>query len=248
MTFVNQNMLNGRSAATVGATGGGIGTLMSQQKEGSEFNLEAVKYPVLNKGETAMYGQRVEAAILDSMSCASISTQCKNIEAAAKVLDYGYGEDGIMLFNFGIEGESYVMKDGYPTYTEKVTNDKDGRSFATMLSYYSTPGGMWPGIRDKRYMEQYARLPQQKESIEIWSDTDAKKHMLPQVTLTAEEADEIGTLETDIKTYVDSMTMAFITGVEPLSNFDEFISKVKSMGSDKYIKVYQNAYDRYLKR
>ncbi len=246
--FINQNMLNGRSGATVGATGGGIGTLMKQKTDDPSFNLTAAKYPVLKKGDTPMYGQRVHAAVLDSTSCASLSTQCKNIEAAAKVLDYGYSEEGQMLFNFGIEGVSYNMIDGYPTYTDIITKDKQNRSIGTMLSYYSCPSGIWPSIRDKRYMEQNAETPQQKESIEIWGQTDAKIHMMPQVTLSAEESEQVSTIETDLKTYVSSMMLKFITGVEPMSNFDAFTNKVKEMKADKYVSIYQKAYDRYMKR
>ena len=44
------------------------------------------------------------------------------------------------------------------------------------------------------------------------------------------------------------MMLKFITGVEPLSNFDQYIAQVKAMHSDELVAVRQAAYDRYLSR
>ena len=55
-------------------------------------------------------------------------------QLAAKVLDYGYSEKGRMLYNFGIEGESYEMVDAYPKYTEKIINNPDGLSMTEALA------------------------------------------------------------------------------------------------------------------
>lgn len=243
---INQNILNGDAGALFGNTGSGIGTLMNGLKDTEGASLVAAKYPVLKKGDTPMYGQRVFP--YSPFGSASISTQCKNVELAAKVLDYGYSEAGRMLYNFGIEGESYVMKDGYPTYTDKVTHNENGKSMSEMLFYYTSPNGIGPFLRDKRYMEQFAALPQQKESIEVWSQTDAVKHMLPMVTLTSEESSEIAGIENDIKTQVDSMTMKIITGVEPIDSYDTMVKTIQGLGVDKYVEVYQKAYDRYLEK
>lgn len=244
--MVKQNMISGTSAVGYGNTGGGIGAWMSANKDNPTYNLTALKYPVLKKGDTAFYGQREYPAALSLT--ASISTQCKNIEAAAKVLDYAYSEEGILLFNFGIEGESYEMIDGYPTYTEKVTNNENGADMGTMIQYYARPNGIGPSIRDRRYMEQFAALPQQKESIEVWNQTQAKEHMMPQVTLTAEENEKITNIKNDIDTYKSQMFLKYVTGVEDMSTFDSFVSKLKDMGIEEVISVYQDAYDRYMAR
>jgi len=244
--MVKQNMISGTSAVGYGNTGGGIGTWMNANKDNPSYNLTALKYPVLKKGDTPFFGQREHAAALSLT--ASISTQCDDIEAAAKVLDYAYSEEGLLLFNFGIEGESYEMIDGYPTYTEKVTNNENGADMSTMIQYYARPNGIGPSIRDRRYMEQFAALPQQKESIEVWSQTEAKDHMLPQVTLTAEEREQISTKQTDITSYVNQMFLKYVTGVEDMSSFDGFVAKVKEMGAEEINSVYQNAYDRYMAR
>jgi len=35
--------------------------------------------------------------------------------------------------------------------------------------------------------------------------------------------------------------------VEPLDNFDAYVAKIESMGLQDVLKVYQAAYDRYMK-
>ena len=44
------------------------------------------------------------------------------------------------------------------------------------------------------------------------------------------------------------MFVKFITGVEPIEKFDEYIEKLKKMNVDRYIEIQQSAYDRYLQR
>ena len=69
--------------------------------------------------------------------------------------------------------------------------------------------------------------------------------MFPIVYLTKEEQDQIGDMATDLTTYVEQMEAKFITGVESLDNWDNFIKTIESMGVKDYVKVYQQAYDRW---
>ena len=42
-----------------------------------------------------------------------------------------------MYYNFGVEGESYELKDGYPTFTDLILNNPDGLSATQALSKYT---------------------------------------------------------------------------------------------------------------
>ena len=68
-----------------------------------------------------------------------------------KILDYGYSEAGHNLFNFGIEGVSYEMKDGRAEYTDVVTNNPDGWPFAQSLAKYIRANYNGPFIQDLNY-------------------------------------------------------------------------------------------------
>lgn len=45
--------------------------------------------------------------------------------------------------------------------------------------------------------------------------------------------------------YVDEMVMKFITGREPIENWDTYVSKVKGIGIDNVIVIYQEALDSW---
>ena len=44
------------------------------------------------------------------------------------------------------------------------------------------------------------------------------------------------------------MILKFITGIEPLENFDKFVEQLKAYKVERGIEINQAAYDRYLAR
>ncbi|MDF2923583.1 MAG: extracellular solute-binding protein family 1 [Paenibacillaceae bacterium] len=236
------------TAELVGATdvtvGGGIGTYMNAMKDKNpSFNLAGAPYPTLKKGERPVLGQA--EPIFNGLG-ASITKNNKSIIETVKWLDYKYGEAGSMLFNFGIEGKSYKLENGYPHYTEEVLKNPQGLSFAVALNKYALPFGA-PLVQDKRYMEQSAALPQQKEALNTWIQPD-NTGWLPPLSLTTEEAARMSAIMNDVKTYNDEMFDKFIMGVEPLEKFDTFLKNLNNMGIQEAVGIQQKALDRYSKR
>lgn len=241
---VQSNILNGVSGAAYGSCGGHLGKWMAAAPD-SKFSLAGAKSPVIKKGDTPEFGQYQNAVV---GSFAAISRDCKNVELCMKILDYAYSEEGKMLFNFGIEGESYNMVDGYPTYTDKITKNPEGLSMSAALAKYTLSHYQGPFVQDKRYMEQYANLPQQKTALENWSNTKMSEHMLPTLNLTQAQLDEISSMITSINTYKSEMLVKFIMGIEPIENFENFRTELSNRGIEKYVQYMQEAYDRYLAR
>lgn len=241
---IQSNMLNGVSGATFGSCGQGIGKWMAAAPD-DKYSLKGVKYPVLKKGDVPQFGNYQYPV---TPTVAVISRDCKNKELCTKVLDYGYGAEGQMLFNFGIEGESYNMVDGYPTYTDLITKNPEGLSMSAALAKYTRAHTESAFIQDKRYMEQYANLPQQKAALTNWMATNMKEHRMPDVSLTSEQQSDISTLLENLDTYKSEMQAKFIMGVEPIENFDKFRDELRNRGVEKYLGYQQEAYERYLKR
>ncbi|NOU67659.1 extracellular solute-binding protein [Paenibacillus sp. LMG 31461] len=230
--------------ATDMAIGGGIGKYLAAMKDkNAAFDLVGAPYPTLKKGDKPVLGQ--QDAIFNGLG-AAITKANKHVIETVKWLDYKYGEKGSLLFNFGIEGKSYTLENGYPKYTDDVMKNKDGLAFGVALTKYAIPFGA-PLSQDKRYMEQNAALPQQSEALKAWTNTD-NRGALPPLSFTSEESSKIASLMTDMKTYNDEMFDKFIMGAEPLENFDKFVEKLNKMGMADAIKIQQAAYDRYLKR
>lgn len=236
---VSSKILNGKSGVSFGWMASDFGSWMHAAT--GSFDMVGVQIPVKNKGDISEYSFAL--APVDA-SGAIINAKAKNPKLVAKVLNFGYSEAGHMLANFGIEGESYVMENGSPVYTDKVLNNPEGLSVALARdAYCEAPGGVYR--EDYRYIQQYYNLPQQKEAQKIWKNGNGVNHVMPELSYTEEEAAERSKIITEVKTYVDEMVSKFIMGVEPMSNYDEYRARLKSLGIEKAISITQAAYDRY---
>ena len=51
-----------------------------------------------------------------------------------------------------------------------------------------------------------------------------------------------------MKNYITKMRQRFITGLEPLTNYDTYIEQVKLLGGDQYVEIWQRAYDGWRNR
>lgn len=240
----NANILNGKSGVTFGSGGGGMGTFLNTKK-GTEFDLAAAPYPSATKGEPAKFGNK---ELKYGMGGVAITTSCKNPALAARFLDYGYSEEGHMTYNFGKEGASYNMVDGYPTYVEEITANPEGKSMSQMLAHNCLAGVYGPFVQDERYIEQYYSMPQQQDALVQWSSCQMEKYRVPQLILTVEEKDIYTAIMGEIETYVGEMCNQFITGKKPISEFDDFVAEIKKMGIDDALAIKQAAYERYLNR
>lgn len=243
-------ILNGEAAFWTSYTGSGIGAYLDANAGAGTFDIKPLSYPVLNEGEVPFFGQRDNPLPGQGMA---ITTQARNVELAAEWADFAYGDEGHLLFNFGIEGESYEITTEYegfegevwPEYTEMVTADPDGRTLAQMGGLYTRSFYAGPIVQDRRYIFQYARRPAQREAIQIWSQTQAEDVKLPVITATPDEAEELAEIMSEVETYREEMFVRFITGQEPLSNFGEYQARLEQMGIERAIEIKQAGLDRF---
>lgn len=244
---IQSNMLNGVSGATNGSIGSGIGAMMSTASNINGFDLVGAPYPTLNGGKPE-FGVYQIPVMSDSLSHTAITTSCTDIDSALRLLDYGYSEEGHMLYNFGVEGESYTMVDGYPTYTEDITQNPEGLSMTAAMSKYMLSYRSGPFVQDVHYMEQYASLPQQKDAWTVWSDTNAKAHAIPNLYMKDEELSRYAELKNSVDTRANEITLKLIIGTESMNNYDALIQELHTRGADEIINMQQAAYQRYLSR
>ena len=82
-------------------------------------------------------------------------------------------------------------------------------------------------------------------ALDIW-DNAGTEYVLPALTMTVDEADEYATLMGDIKTYITSSTLQFITGEMSLdSDWDTYVSTLEAMDYMTCEKITQDALNRY---
>lgn len=240
---VTAKMTSDKAGASVGWAASRMQLFMtSAQQTNPEYTLVATPTPTTEKGATPEYGY-VENQFPDV--AAAITSSCKNVELAAKFLDYGYSEAGHNLFNFGIEGVSYEMKDGKAEYTDIVTNNPDGWPLAQSLAKYIRANYNGPFIQDLNYLEQYLQLPTVKECPGVWAVPDARKHTVPNITPTQDESKELATITNELGTYVAEMSLKFIFGTESFDNWDNYIETLNGMKLDRALEIENAALERY---
>lgn len=248
-SIVNSNLLNDRSAVGFGYIGSAIGTLTNSAAETNpDFKLVGVQYPVLEKGDEPKFINRSWDVRTDH--AAAITTACENVEAAIRFLDFWYSEEGSLMKNFGTEGVSYEMIDGYPTYTDLILKNPDGYSISDALGGYTRAANPSVGLIDVRYYEQYYQLEEQVEAMYTWNEyaDNAISVLMPSVTPTSDESEELAVIENAVKTYVEEELTKFIMGLRNMEEWDSFIETVKGMNVERAIEIRQGAYDRYMAR
>ncbi len=235
---------SGRAGLVWGYTGGTLGKIQTMQAENPGMDYQPAPNPVLHAGDAFIVDQSNYRV---NNIGGTISATCENPEAAARVLDYNYGEEGNMLANYGKEGVTYEMVDGKPQFTEFVLNNPDGLSIEKALSIYAGCNNK-PFLVEKEYMLGGYAYEVQKKSLEVWATPDATVKGLPPASMTEEELSEYNSIMTDIQTYVDEFKLKFILGTEPLENYPEFVENIRNMNIDRAIEIRQTEYERYLNR
>ena len=241
---VSAKMTSGTAGASVGWAGSRLGAwTKAAQATNPDYELVATPYPTTQKGAYPEFGQ-IENQYSGRASVA-ITTSCKDVERAARMLDYAYGEDGHFLYNFGVEGESYNMVDGYPAYTDLILDNPDGLPISQAMAAYIRGCYNGPFVQDLRYLEQYYTLQNQKDTPDIWGASNGKAHVVPPITPTTEESKEYSTIMNEVRTYRDEMILKFIFGTESIDNFDTYVANMEKMGLSRALEIQNAALDRY---
>ncbi|RXZ82942.1 extracellular solute-binding protein [Paenibacillaceae bacterium] len=242
--LMDSKITTGNVLSFVGYTGSGIGKYMGLMEKDPEFELVATPYPTLNKGDTAVWGQK---DFPYTGIGAAITTAAKNPEQIVRWLDYAYSPEGHNLFNFGIEGESFNMVDGKPTYTDVILDNADGLPVTQSMAQYIRAVYNGPFVQDPGYIEQYLVLPSQQEALVHWEKATNQLRM-PMVSHTADESRKIASIMTDLNVYHEEMMLRFIMGSTSLDEYDNYVNTLKSMGIEEVLKIQQTALERFAQR
>ena len=257
----DEKVLDNRVFALAGAMGGASTRFTGLARPTNpEFTLATTKYPVLNKGSEVLLAFK---QYYFTMTGAAITTACRNVEAAARVLNYDYTDEGYILANFGIEGETFNWapenyitqlvsgtRQGYPRYMNIIMNNPNGLS-RDIATGTIVRVGNHVGIKSPEFLEQRDNLPEQVGPLGRgkWMDTN-NRIMMPAITPTQEESAEMARIMNDINTYVDEMTVKFITGAEPLTDagWNTYIQTIQRMGIARALTITRAQIVRYNNR
>lgn len=199
--------------------------------------------PVQNAGDMQHLTEMTLAPAND-ITCISISAHCETPELAMAWLDYWFSEDGILLYNFGLEGTDYELdENNTPVFTEAVVNNEFGLSVSNYMRCRCAYGTM-PSLM-LRYRNAYLNSDLVNEAWDVWtSNLDGTMAISSNVTMTTEQKEAESYRASDILTYANQMIAQFAIGDSDIdSQWDSFVETLKSMGIEECIALEQEAYD-----
>lgn len=240
----NANIANGK----VGAAGLAYGELgqikVTGQAKDPQFKLTPVLQPTSYDGQVIHLHQDNATVRADREYFTTRLLDDGLVEIAIKWKDYWYSQDGGDLASYGPEGVSYKWKDDgevewiYP----RLKTEKD-LDFWTLYPLFKLHN--WGYLRDST---AYEFEPEVFECIKLWDSQDSSWLIPDNISLTAEESKELNSIMTDINTYRDEMTLKFIMGQEPLSNFENYVAKIEGMNIKRATEIQAAAVKRYFDR
>ena len=178
----------------------------------------------------------------------SVTTVCQDPEIICRYIDYVYSEDGILLANYGVEGETFEYdENGTPRLTDLVLNNPEYSYGAAMNIFVCDRMTPAPFVIDEdRVRANY--IQDQIDAINVWNGSNDGLYNMPKagVNMTVEESSKYYSLYTDIETYMDENIVKFIVGDKSLDEFDAYVETLIGMGIEECVAIEQAAYDRYL--
>ena len=179
-----------------------------------------------------------------------ISSSCKNIEAAVEYLNYFYTSEGADLCNWGVKDVHYTVDaNGKKTFTDEMLNNPNMplSDVQMNLKLHTTAKLAEPDVVcNPNVVANETALKLRM----MYSDdkTVDNAQTLPPFSLSAESSNARISIMNEITTYVDEMTLKFITGVTPLSEYDNYMAQLKALGIEDAIAITQAEYDIFMNK
>lgn len=207
---------------------------------------------------TSQYNSEKRTASVDINKCGSfsITKNCSNPGKLMEILDWCFSFDGYLAILGGFEKGTVEGQEEYGyTYewvddnTLDLTSDFDESKWDNKNSWSLAEVGP-----DYGYFPIYRNFNMQGSGdAQSYLEEGLINHYAPyyhigwpsSVKLTAEEADELALISTDIQSYTDEMVTKMIIGEVSTDEFESFRTGLQERKLDRMLEIYQAAYDRW---
>ena len=205
------------------------------------YDLRAMPDPMKEKGMENTLAQTSGGV---GASAIAVSAQTEYPEECVEFMNWLYTPDGILVSDFGIEGETFYYDDqGVPHYTDVILNDPNMPSFVAAFLHTSLVGTPYYNTTERKLASYTTEA--ELECIDIWKTGRTGTNTF-QGKNTSEESQEYTQIAGDIGTAASEQSLRFVTGERSLDEYDAFIEDLERMGLDRLRELRQAAYDRYL--
>ena len=174
-----------------------------------------------------------------------VTSGSKNPEAVMRLFDFIYGDEGVELLNWGIEGDTFVFENGEYVFTDKVLQHELGPGTGRYALGINTPHFPCVALKETEYAAVMP-LTQVRETL---LTPDIKYPDAPVLTGTDEENAVFSRIMADLNTYVNESIPMFIMGDwNTDGDFDAFITQLKDMGIEEAIEIKDAQFARWNSR
>lgn len=216
------------------------------------YEITCVNYPRLNSGDT----MRFETTTWDAVPADGINTVVTTnsqdrgtFEAAMALLNYGYTEEGALLYNWGIEGETYTVDaDGNKTFTDNLLNNGEIPMSDAQYIYKLHFG---PKLAEPDVSCNPGTIGDEKALYwrELYSDdTTVNSDGIIFASLTVDQSVARGDIMTDVETYMYENTLHFLLGEKDITDdatWEDYMNTMQSLGIEDAIAITQEAVDTF---
>jgi len=161
-----------------------------------------------------------------------------------KYFDFFFSEEGRRLANFGVEGQTYDMIDGKPTFKKEILEADKALNTQMWEMGAQVPRGFH---QDYAYELQWSNKFA-LEGVALYDQGDYLVEPFLGVSLNEKEKEVFDKNWATIRDYMLEMQQAWILGSHDVDkDWDAYQSQIERMGYSKVVKVMQSAYDRAYK-
>lgn len=195
--------------------------------------LVPIEYPRINESAPRPPGH--ETGVFIPFAAAYITPGAGDPEKVIRMLDYAWSEEGRILFNFGIEGESYFIKDGKPFFKDEIFKTEGIGN----LKYYIVSG---PYLKNPDSFLQILRLNTQKEAVQLWIGEQLNTERLPLLIPDKNENIKLMNIKSRLDSYVFDTAVDIISGKKELEDLEQLNADLMHMGLDEALVLYNTLY------
>lgn len=179
----------------------------------------------------------------------SSALEGEKLDAALKLMDYLYSEEGAFLCSYGIEGEHYtVAEDGTIEFDQEKIDWYLQNANDPYREYSNEIGIGCLAFAGRFYDDAWYEFMDQnsRDMYAFWLADENIRPYTYTLCLSAEDTEAVADLKTACDTLVASESLKFIMGTRPLDEFDDFVAELKAQGAEEIEAIYNGAYQASL--
>lgn len=170
-----------------------------------------------------------------------ISSNSHNDIESIRYMDFWFTQEGSLLANYGIEGETYDMVDGKPVFKKEIINSDV--AVVNKLNEYGVQLNM--GYKQDFDYERQWLSPQAIEGMDMYQNNNYIRSLYSQkIILTDGDKTRVNEIEGTISDYVKEIQQKWVLGTLDIdASYDEYIATLKNMHVEEMIAIYQKLLD-----